>query len=243
MIKEQITALLKPYKGIIIVLLLGVCVPAGLVLRSRYLLNQATQHEVEAERLRGEADGAFKEAIRLKEFADKLSVDLQKANAKLEKLQTAVDKIQVPPKPGPAPEQKQQLIADLQAMGLELVVKPSTTIAPSLVGITERDGKAIWGWGKENLRVPFLEQKVEAQGNLIAGLEKTKTLAEKLAEARTKEADLAFKSADLHKQEANNLRVVVDAGKKALANEKRKRILYGVGAVATGYVVGKKLAH
>jgi hypothetical protein len=126
-------------------------------------------------------------------------------------------------------------------MGLELVVKPSTTISPSLVGITDSDGKTIWGWGKENLRVPFLEQKIEAQGSLIAGLGKAKDLAEKLADSRTKQADAFEKSADLHQKEADNLRVVVDDTQKALKAEKKKRILYTIGAAAGGYFLHREL--
>lgn len=239
MIREQIPALLRPYKWTILVVFLGVSVAGALTLRSRYLLNQANQHELEANRQREEAQQAWKEAFRLKQYADTLKVQLDKADAKLAKLQTAVDKIQIPPKPGPAPEQKQQLITDLRGMGLELVVKPSTTIAPSLVGITESDGKTIWGWGKENLRVPFLEQKIEAQGNLITGLGKAKDLAENLADSRSKQADAFEKSADLHQKEADSLRVVVVDTKRALATEKKKRILYSVGAAALGYALAK----
>lgn len=239
MISGQISALLRPYKWTILVVFLGVSVAGALTLRSRYLLGQASQHELEANRQREEAQQAWKEAFRLKEYADTLKVQLDKADAKLAKLQTAVDKIQVPPKPGPAPEQKQQLISELKGMGLELVVKPSTTISPSLAGITEGDGKTIWGWGKENLRVPFLEQKIEAQGNLITGLGKAKDLAEKLADSRSKQANAFEKSADLHQKEADSLRAVVVDTKKALATEKKKRILYSVGAAALGYAAAK----
>lgn len=239
MLKEYISGLLRPYKWTILVVLLGVSVAGALTLRSRYLLGQASQHELEASRQREEAQQAWEEAFRLKEYADTLKVQLDKADAKLAKLQTAVDKIQVPPKPGPAPEQKQQLISELKGMGLELVVKPSTTISPSLAGITEGDGKTIWGWGKENLRVPFLEQKIEAQGSLITGLGKAKDLAEKLADSRSKQADAFEKSANLHQKEADSLRVVVVDTKKALATEKKKRILYSVGAAALGYALAK----
>jgi hypothetical protein len=240
-IKEYISGLLKPYKYTIMLVLLGVIVTGSLTVYSRRKLQDATVHEQEANRQRAEAQVAWNEASKLKQYADTLKVQLDKADAKLIKLQAAVDKIQVPPKPGPAPEQKQQLIADLKGMGLELVVKPSTTISPSLVGITDSDGKTIWGWGKENLRVPFLEQKIEAQGSLIAGLGKAKDLAEKLADSRTKQADAFEKSADLHQKEADNLRVVVDDTQKALKAEKKKRILYTIGAAAGGYFLHREL--
>ena len=126
-------------------------------------------------------------------------------------------------------------------MGLELVIKPSTTITPSLVGITERDGKTIWGWGKENLRVPFLEQKIEAQGNLIAGLDKAKGLAEKLAETRGKEADSALQAADKFQKDADLQREIAADLKKAYSAEKKKRILYTAGAFVGGYFIHKEL--
>lgn len=238
--REYLSGLLKPYKWTILLVLLGVTVAGGLTLRSRYLLKQASIHEAEADRLRVEAQASWKEAYRLKEYADTLKVQLDKADTKLAKLQTAVDKIQIPPKPGPAPEQKQQLLADLKGMGLELVTRPSAMVAPSIAGITEADGKAIWGWGKENLRVPALEQKIEAQSNLITGLNKSKDLAEKLADSRTKQADAFQQSAELHQKEADSLRVVVSDTRKALATERKKRILYSVGAAALTYAVAKR---
>lgn len=242
MIRAYYSSLTKAAKGTIIVVLLGVTVSASLAVYSRHKLNQAHEREVIADKLREDGQKALAEAKTLRDKADGLAAQLARADAKLEKLQAAVDKIKVPDKPGPAPEQKQQLIADLQAMGLELVVKPSTTIAPSLVGITERDGKTIWGWGKENLRVPFLEQKIVKQEDLIKGLDKAKTLAESLAEARSKQADASLKAAESFQGEATNIRVALDDTKKALAAEKHKRRLYAIGAAAGGYFIGKQLA-
>ena len=215
----------------------------SLTLYSRHMLSAATAKEKRANELHGQYELLQKEAADLKKIGDGLAADLKKSDVKVAKLQAIVDKIKVPEKPGPAPESKKQLVADLQGMGLELVVKPSTTIAPSLVGITESDGKAIWGWGKENLRVPFLEQKIGALTDYSAGLEKAKGVAENLADLRTKEADVALKSADKANQEAIVMREVAADVKKALAAEKKKRILYTVGAAAGGYFVGKQLTR
>ncbi len=241
--KAFFTLLTGPLKALIFVSLLGVLVAASLTVYSRYRLNQADAKEQEANRYRVEGDAAWKESFRLKEYADGIARDLVKANAKLDKLQTVVDKIIVPPKPGAAPVEKKILIADLQAMGLILVVKPSTTIAPSLVGITEGDGKTIWGWGKENLRVPFLEQKIDAQTNLIVGLDKAKTLAEKLANARAEQAGSLQATAEIRLKEADSLRVVVTDVRKALVAERKKKVLYGIGALAGGYFLHKELAR
>lgn len=243
MIREFFAPLTAPLKSVFLISLLGVSVTAGLAVYSRHQLKQASQKEQEADRLRLEAQAAWKEAFRLKDYADSLKVALDKADAKLTKLQAAVDKIQVPPAPGPAPEQKQQLISDLKSMGLELVVKPSTMIAPSLVGITEGDGKTVWTWGQNSLRIPFFEQKIKAQTELINGLNKSKDLAEQLADSRAKQADAFEQSADLHRREADNLRIVVTDTKKALSAEKKKRLLYSVGALASGYFVHKELVR
>ncbi len=240
--KAFFTLLTGPLKALMFVSLLGVLMAAYLTVSSRYRLNQADAKEQQANLYRVEGDSAWKEAFRLKDYADGIAKDLAKANAKLDKLQTVVDKIQVPPKPGAAPEQKKVLIADLQAMGLTLVVKPSTTISPSLVGITESDGKTVWGWGKENLRVPFLEQKIDAQVNLITGLDKAKTLAEKLADARAEQAGSFQATAEVRLKEADSLRVVVTDVRKALSAERKKKVLYGIGALAGGYFIGKHVA-
>jgi len=242
MIKEYFQTLTKTAKWTIIIVSFGVAVNGALSLVSRYQLNNATEKEREAERLRVLGTEAWKEAFVLKEYADKVSVDLKKANAKIDRLQAAVDKIPVPPQPGPPPESKKQLVADLQSMGLQLVVKPSTMISPSLVGITEGDGKTIWGWGKQNLRVPFLEQKIVGYENLVGGLQKAKTIAETLAEARAKEADMALKAADTFKNEADLQKEVSASVKKALAYERKRKILYGIGGLAAGYYTHKLIA-
>jgi hypothetical protein len=238
-LKEYYQALTKTAKWTILVVSLGVVMNGALALVSRYQLNNATKTKQEAERLRVLGTEAWKESFKLKEYADKVTLDLKKANAKIDKLQAAVDKINVPPKPGPAPESSKQLVSDLQGMGLELVVKPSTTITPSLVGITIGDGKMIWGWGKENLRVPALEQKIEGYANLVAGLQKAKTLAETLADARAKEADSALKAADSFKHEADLQKEVAVKVRKALAAEQKRKILYGIGGLAAGYYTHK----
>lgn len=241
MIQEYYSSLTKATKSAFYLFILGVVVAGSLTLYSRHMLSQATEKEKKANELHGQYELLQKEAADLKKIGDGLAADLKKADVKVAKLQAIVDKIKVPEKPGPAPAEKKRLLDDLRGMGLELVVKPSTTIAPSLVGITGRDGQAIWGWGKENLRVPFLEQKIDALTNYSAGLEKAKGVAEKLADSRTKEADVALKSADKANQEAVMMREVAEDVKKALAAEKKRKYLYMVGAAAGGYFVGKQL--
>jgi len=241
MIKEYFAALTKPTKGLIITSLIGVSVAAGLTLTARYYMHEAAKKDQIANQLRAEALTAKQDAAAKGALAADLQTKYDKANAKAAKLQAEVDKIKIPPKPGPAPEQKKQLISDLQGMGLELVVKPSTTISPSLVGIMDSDGKTIWSWGKENLRVPFLEQKIEAQTTLIVGLDKAKGIAEKVADMRTKQADAATLAADKFQKDADLQREIAADLKKAYSAEKKKRILYTAGAFVGGYFIHKEL--
>ena len=241
MIREYFSSLTRPAKAVFLVSLLGVSVAAGLTLTARYYRNDAAKKDQIANQLRAEGAAARQDAAAKKALADDLQAKLDRSNAKVSKLQAEVDKIKVPPKPGPAPEQKQQLIADLRGMGLELVVKPSTTIAPSLVGITERDGKSIWGWGKENLRVPFLEQKIEALTAYSGQVVKAKDLAEKLADTRSKQADAAMQAADKFEKDADLQREIAADMKKAYSAEKKKRILYTAGAFVGGYFIHKEL--
>ena len=241
MIREYFAALTRPAKIVVWVSALGVCMAVGYTVSSRYHIHEATKKDQIANQLRNEGLALKQQVATLHSQAADLQTKLDKANGKVSKLQAELDKIKVPPQPGPAPEQKQQLISDLKGMGLELVVKPSTTIAPSLVGITEGDGKTIWGWGKQNLRVPFLEQKIEAQGNLIVGLDKAKGLAEKLAETRGKEADSALQAADKFQKDADLQREIASDLKKAYSAEKKKRILYTAGAFVGGYFIHREL--
>ena len=241
MIREYFAALTRPAKTVFLMSALGVALAAGLTLTARYYMHEATKKEQLANQLRDQAAAAKRDALAKAALAADLQTKLDKANGKVSKLQAELDKIKVPPHPGPAPEQKQQLISDLKGMGLELVIKPSTTIAPALAGITESDGKTIWGWGKENLRVPFLEQKIVAQQNLVVGLTKAKDLAETLADSRGKQADAAMKAADKFQKDADLQREIAVDLKKAYSAEKKKRLLYTAGAFVGGYYIHKEL--
>ena len=241
MTKEYFAALTRPAKTVFLMSALGVALAAGLTLTARYYMHEATKKEQLANQLRDQAAAAKQDALAKAALAADLQTKLDKANGKVSKLQAELDKIKVPPHPGPAPEQKQQLIADLRGMGLELVVKPSTTIAPSLVGITERDGKSIWGWGQENLRVPFLEQKIEALTDYSGQVVKAKDLAEKLADTRSKQADAAMQAADKFEKDADLQREIAADMKKAYSAEKKKRLLYTIGAGVGGYFIHKEL--
>lgn len=241
MLNEYFASLTRPAKTVFLVSALGVSLAAGLTLTARYYMHEATKKEQLANQLRDQAAAAKQDALAKAALAADLQTKLDKANGKVSKLQAELDKIKVPPHPGPAPEQKQQLISDLKGMGLELVVKPSTTIAPSLVGITERDGKSIWGWGQENLRVPFLEQKIEALTDYSGQVVKAKDLAEKLADTRSKQADAAMQAADKFEKDADLQREIAADMKKAYSAEKKKRILYTAGAFVGGYFIHKEL--
>lgn len=241
MIKEYFAALTRPAKTVFLMSALGVSLAAGLTLTARYYMHEATKKEQLANQLRDQAAAAKQDALAKAALAADLQTKLDKANGKVSKLQAELDKIKVPPKPGPAPEDKKQLIADLQGLGLELVVKPSTMIAPALVGITERDGKTVWTWGKESLRVPFLEQKIDAQQNLVTGLTKAKDIAEKLADSRSKQADASDKAATAYQKEADNIRIALDDTKKAMKAERKKKLLYLAGGALAGYATSRAI--
>ena len=232
----------KPIKWITLAVLLGVTVGTGLHLVGRYYQTQIAEKQKEADRLRGEADVARKDAIAIKAKADSMRVDLDKANKRLAKLQSAVDQIQIPPSPGPAPATK-QIVLDLQKNGYELVLKPSSMIKPAIFGITQNDAKLMWGNSLQALRVPQLELKLTAQQNLITGLVDAKKLAEDYAATRSTQADAAYSAADSYKKEADTLQVIVKDSQKALAAERKKKILYAIGGAATMYLVDRGLSH
>lgn len=227
-------------KVVICVSIAGVIVSGSLALRSRYLLNQATEKEREADRLNKEGIALKAEAATIKAQADRIAGDLAKANAKVEKLQAIVDKIVVPPKPTSLPASTTQTLAELRQMGLDLPSKPSLALAPSVAGFTVDDAGKVWYWGKEALRVPPLELKLEKTVDLVNGLEKAKSLAESLAESRTQQAEASFKAAEKFENEARVQREVSANLKKALSTEKKKKILYGVGGVVLGAVIAKR---
>lgn len=232
----------KWIKGLTIVFLLGVTVAAGFHLVSRYYQNRITENEREADRLRQEARDAYASAIQYKSVADGLKKDLDKANKKLAKLEHASDQIKIPPSPGPAPA-IQQIVSDLQKNGFELVLKPSSGIKPAVFGVTEPDAKLMWTNTMQALRIPAFEAKIQAQQNYISGLVDAKRLAEDYAASRAKQAEQATKASDTYKQEADTLRMVVSDSKKALAAERRKKIVYSIGAAATGYLAGRQLTR
>jgi len=230
----------RTVKGAIILVLLGATVTVGLTVFSRYKLQLAHQNEVIADQLRGEAKAAKAEVEKFKATAMVLEGKLERANAKNSKLQAELDKIIVPPQPTQAPATTQSTLDELKNMGLKLVEKPSVRVAPCVVGLTQDDAVQVWFWGKDSLRVPFLEAKIEKSGEVIKGLEKAKGLAESLAEVKGKEAEAASRGAELHQKEADALRTVVKDTKSALNAEQKKKWLYTAGGVALTYLAVKR---
>ena len=239
MIKEYFASLTAPLKGAILVVLLGASVSAGLTLVSRYNLHQASEKLQKADELRKQADEARADAAAAHAVAEDYKKQLVKANKDLAKLREANDAVHVLPPPGPVPTKKKQLIADLQANGFELVLKPSTT-ASAYFGVTEKDAGLMWTNTMQALRIPSLEMKIQTQNNLIGGLVDAKNIATAYAAQRTLEADSYHKAADTSKREADALRVAVTDTQKALKAERKKRLLYSIGALAAGYAVAKK---
>ena len=153
-------------------------------------------------------------------------------------MQAALDKIVVPNPPAEVPGSA-QAIKELGDMGLDLVVKPSVTVT-TVAGITSDGVVQVWYWGKQASRVPFLEAKVEKQGDLIKGLDKAKTLAESLAEAKTGEAGSWEEAAHQREKEALALRGSLTDTQKALKAERKMKVYYAVGAAALTYAVSRR---
>ncbi len=239
MIKEYFASLTKPVKALALVSILGVPVSAGLTLVSRYNLHQANEKMREADGLRKQAEEARADAAAAHAVAEDYKKQLVKANKDLAKLREVNDAVHVLPAPGPVPAKKKQLVADLQANGFELVLKPSTT-ASAYFGVTEKDAGLMWTNTMQALRVPSLEMKIQTQNNLIGGLVDAKNIATAYAAQRTLEADGYHKAADASRNEADSLRVVVKDTQEALKAERKKRLLYSIGALAAGYAVAKK---
>lgn len=241
MLRKLFSALPFGVKALLLVSILGVLMSAALAVTARYYKHEADANGQLAMQLRAEGTVAMDDARAKLAMAADLQAKFDRANSKVAKLQAELEKIKVPDKPGPAPEEKKRLVSDLQAMGLELVVKPSTTISPSLVGITLGDGKTIWGWGMENLRVPALEDKITALTLYSSQVIKARDLAEKVASARTQQADAAMLSADRFQGEADVQRDIANNLKKAYLVERKKRLLYTGGALLGGYLIHKEL--
>lgn len=234
-----ITSLDRVKKGLILVFLLGVTVAVGYKVYGSYQLRLAHKNEQIANELRDQARVAMSQALGFKAQADDLAGKLAKSDAKVSKLQDEISKIKIPPRETVAPANVKLTLEELQAMGLSLVIKPSMTVAPSVAGITADDAAKVWFWGKDALRVPTLELALGKETELAKQLDKSRGVAEKIADTRNKEAESALASSDLHSKEADSLRLAVEETKKALVAERRKKLLYTIGALGLGYVVAR----
>ena len=220
---------------VVLVVISGVSVK--LYVSSR--LKQASALMEQANECRAFAEVATRDAEKYKSQANRLQDSLDKANAKLAKLQAALDAVVVPPAPTSVPA-VQSAIVDLGAMGLELIQKPSVTVAPSVAGITGEGVQKVWYWGQQASRVPQLELKVGLQGDMIKGLDKAKTIAESLAEARAKEAASWEDASTAHQKEALALRGSLTDTQKALKAERKLKVYYALGAAALTYAASRR---
>lgn len=240
MMVQRLLDLAKPYSGVIIGVLLFMSIGVGLKIYVSHHIKAAQVALQTADKFRAEADSARADAEKLRVQSATTQVALDKANAKLVKLQAAVDKIKIPPAPVEPPASTGATLVELRAMGLELVLKPSTQLAPAVAGFTGQDVTAVWFWGKQAMRIPSLEAKVDKQTDLIAGLNKAKSLSDTMAELRTAEADGWHKAADKKADEALALRVAVTDTQKALKAERKMKYLYAFGASVLTYAVTRK---
>ena len=234
--KQISMSLVGRWKYLIIVILLGVGMAVGLRVYSRHKLELAHQQEILAVQFKSQAQEALAEADKHKKVAEDLTIKLNKATEKVAKLQAQIDKIVILPSPTEVPPTTKDTLADLQKMGLNLVIKPSLAVAPSVAGITSQDATKAWFWGQEALRVPGLELKLEKTTELVGVLNKNIGVSNSVIEARTKEADAALKSAERGQRQADALDAALSDTKKAMAADKKKLILYPLAAFGLGYL-------
>ena len=230
-------------KGVSIVVLLGVAVGVGLKIYVSHQVAEANELKKEAARLREEAKSLRSEAQEAHSAAEDYKKQLVKANKDLAKLRAANDAVHVLPAPGPVPQKKQQLITDLQENGFELVLKPSSQIAPAYFGVTEADAGKMWENSMQALRIPSLELKIKTQNDLIGGLVDAKNIATAYAAQRTLEADAYHKAADTYQKESDLNAESAKWMEKAYKAERKKKLLYLVGGAAAGYFVERQLTH
>lgn len=204
------------------------------------VLKKASEAMELANKYRDEAVELRRQAEALRGLSAKAQSDLDKANKKISKLQTQLNGIVVPPKPDALPATVAETMSDLRKMGLELPAPPSLRTSNSISGFTVDDAGKVWYWGKEAIRVPSLELKIEKLTEITKALEKGKDSAEELANFRTREADKWHEVADKKEEEAVALRDTVKETQKALKAEQKRKYLYAIGAGVLGYVVAKK---
>ena len=227
-------------KGLILLLLLGVTVAVGFKAYGYFQLKLAHKNEQVANELRDQAKVAIAQATAYKSQADDLAAKLVRSDTKAAKLQAELDKIKIPPKPTEAPATVKATLEELQKMGLSLVIKPSTQLAPSVAGITTEDAGRVWFWGKENERIAPLELKLAKTEELSVRFQKSLATCEKLADTRSKEADAAFNAANLSQKESVAIRSALEDTKKALSAERKQKWLVAIGALGLGYVAARR---
>lgn len=227
-------------KWLKLVVLTFVLTGAGLAVYTGVRTHYGQKSIEQAERFKREQAEALAERDRYRTLAASKEEALQKANAKITKLQASLDKIKIPP-PAVAPESLGQTILDLRSMGMELVLKPSLMVAPSIAGITQNDARLAWSWGNEARRIPYFETKLNAYADLVKGLEKAKGLAEGLADLKGKEADAAGIALDKANQRAEAEQRSREQIQKAMKAERLKKYLYAAGGIVAGAAAAKTL--
>lgn len=237
---KRLNDLAQPWRWVILGVLIFCGVGYGLKVYTKSRLEAASLHEQRAQKFRDEAMEHRRQAALLSDQATKMMAELSRENEKIAAMKDELSKIVVPPKPGPPPANTGQLLSDLQGLGLQLVVKPSMQVRPSIAGITAEDGGKIWTWGHEALRIPSLELQVSKQKSLIEQMDERQKTADAAIDLRTKQADASLQAADAHQKEAEQMKAVAEDLKKAMKAERRKKILYAVGGLVGGYALSRR---
>mgnify|MGYP003611416872 CR=1 FL=1 len=188
-------------------------------------------------------DAAMQRAKDLQSALDTKESERQAALARVADLQAELERHPIPPKPGPAPTEQAQVIADLHDMGTSPEAEP-----PAKIAFPATDAPTLWTWGKESARVPALECRLSAEEALNQGL----TLA---VDTTTQQLKTTEKQRDEFKESAANFSLALTSEKAATGaltvqvdgltqqrdRARKSRVWIGIGAFIIGAVAESKL--
>ena len=188
-------------------------------------------------------DAAVKRADALQVELDAEKAERQAALDKVAALQVELANHPAPPKPGPAPTEEAQVLADLHEMGTSPEAQP-----PSKVVFPSTDASTLWTWGKEAARVHALEGRLSAEEALNQGLTMAVDTTTKQLKTTEKQRDEFKESASNFSQALTSEKASTGAVREQLGTvtqqrdmARKSRVWIGVGAFILGVVAESKL--
>jgi cell division protein FtsB len=240
---ELVQRFWKPVLGAVLVLF------GALGAHSCYREKQTIQRLAAAEKAHQEAleEAALGKEARaqlpiIQAERDDLKAKRKDLEAQIGDLEAELGRRPFPPGVGPVPTELAQVLTDLKGMGIH--PEPLST---AQFGLPNGDAPVVWTWGKESLRVPGLESRLETTTNLKEKLKlDVDNLTLDLAAADRQKA--AALSSSLHFENAfgkettraNGLMVELKTTADERDSARRTRIYVGIGsAVVGGYFTYK----